>query len=304
MNKRYLAGIYQAKSTNVFSNAEFDNFKQLNNNQFIDYLKNSNYAIGSNYNNIDEIIAKEISNIRLELNTLTNSTLLGNIFYTKNDLNNIKIVYKSLKYNLPIDQFDLSSTYSVEALVEFFKNDNKSLLKEEDILLFEQLKTIDSSSIKVELENIEKVYYNYYFELAKKEFPELVIYLETLNFINNLNNVLKLRSRKDSVENLSTLLLEQSIFPKSDWLEVFTLPEDLFKERISLYYYGKLSEGLNIYLDTNDLTALNKAYDGILNDVATNISFKHEALGPVFSYLHEKQNEANKLRGVYYESFK
>lgn len=302
MNKRYLSGIYQARSANILSVEVIDNLKKLNKNELLEYLKNDNYATGSKFNNIEEVLSQELINTRNEINTLTESNILGDIFYYKHDLTNVKIVYKSLVYNLEVKDSDLLGKYSIEDLTEFFKHDNNSFISNStDLELLTQVKELEKSSIKNDLEAIELIYHNYYYDIVTKTFPELSIYFDTVNFINNLNNFLKIYSRNKDEEVLKQLLQKQTIFDNSDWLELLKVSEELIIEKLSLYYDGVLVEGLKEFFESNKIIKLNEGYTKILDNIMNNLSYDHNGIGSVYYYLHLKNNEIKTIRGLYYE---
>lgn len=301
MNKLYLNGIYQAKSSSIYDDDIFDNLRQLNNEQLFEYLKNDNYGIGSDYNNIDSVIYQELINIRKELESLSGTKLLGDIFYMNSDLINIKIVIKSLEYDLPIENFDPLSKFKIDALVEFFKNGNKSLIQEEDLKILTILSELESVNIKQQLEMIEKTYFDYYYNLVKNKFPELLVYLDTNNFSRNLLNFIKVRNRNGSKEELESLLLEQSVFDKNNFLDLLNDSNDDVVKTLELYYDGKLVNGLTEFFNGGTLNKLEEAINEVTKDIMQNLNYNHQTLGPVYYYLYLKNYEANKIRGVYYE---
>lgn len=300
MNLKYLNGIYQAKTTSLLSDDEFNALENLDNKDFFKYLKNKNYGINSDYENIDSLLEKEAIQVRKELDQLTESNLIGDVLFLNNDLNNFKIVYKSNKYDMPIENYDQVSRYSKESLVQYVKFDNKNLINDNDLKLLERVYNVSESNIKEELQTLEKNAYNYFYDKIKRKYKPLVEYIEIKNFINNLMTFLKLRTRKVGISQLNNALLHQSIFPIKEWEALYDESDEKILDKISLQYYGKLTEAVKNYFDNNDASLLDESADLVISELVQNLSYNHNDIGPIISYIYLKQKEIDKLRRLYY----
>lgn len=297
MNTIYLNGIYQAKSENLIN---IDNIKNLDKLNLINHLKNIDYGSGSKYQSFDDILNYELKNIREELKELSNSNLIGDIFYLDEDLTNIKIAYKSVFYNIKNERASLVSRFDVEHLIEFFKTNNDAFIHLDDLEIFLQMKDVQGENLKEVLERIEVLYYDYIYQLAKKELPFVIEYIETRNFNRNFLTFLKFKHRKDSAENLKVLLLPQNSFDKFSWLELFELSNDQIVERLNSVYFGLVEESLKDFFETNDIDSLKHVLSERLTEVGLKISYNLDSAGAVFYYLKLKENEINNLRWLYY----
>lgn len=297
MNKTYLGGIYQAKHENLINKQSIEN---LNKNELINYLKNLNYGNGSNYELLSNILDFELKNIREELNSLSGSNLIGDIFFMKEDLVNIKIAYKSVYYNVDAENSSIVSRFDVSNLIEFFKRNNDSFIKTNDLDVFLKLKEVDGT-LKERLELLEKIYFSHIYNLVNNNLPELKDYIDASNFNNNLLTFLKLRNRNDNKEYLNELLLNQSLFDNSFFIELFDKTNDQVTEALNTVYFGKLEEGLEHFFLTKNTNILENALFESLKDVALNLSYNLNTVGPVLYYLHLKKNEVMNIRWLYYE---
>lgn len=298
MNKIYLGGIYQAKHENLIEKSHIDNLDQS---ELLAYLKNINYGNGSNGHLLSNILDYELKNVREELNSLSNSNLIGDIFFMKEDLLNIKIVYKSIYYNTLIEDYSIVSRFDVSGLEEFFKRGNDSFISSNDLEIFLKLKDITGDSLKERLEKIEKLYYTHIYNLTKNNLPELIEYIDAHNFNNNLLTFLKLRNRNDSKEYLKELLLKQDLLDNSFFIDMFDKSNEQIMEVLSTVYYGRLKEGLEHFFLTKNTNMLEKTLNESLTNVALNLSYNLNSVGPVIYYLHLKQNEVKDIRWLYYE---
>lgn len=304
MNLKYLNGIYQAKVTSLLSDDNYRALEQLNHFDFLEYLKNIGYGDSSTYLTIEDVLVKEALNTRVELNQLTESTLIGDVMFINNDLNNIKIIYKSNRYDIEIDNYDLVSRFSKEALEQYIKYDNRSLINDFDLLLLSQIKDIEQTNIKDELQTIEKLFYNYYYSKIEKAFKPLALYVETLNFVNNLNTFLKMRNRKTSKETLNNALLYQTKFPLKEWEELLDKDNEAILYKVSLLYYGKLEAAVKQFFNNGDTELLFVATNKVLNELTQDLSYNHNDIGPIVSYIHLKITEINNVRRLYYGNTK
>lgn len=299
MNKIYLSGIYQAKHENLIKKAQVDS---LNKEELINYLKNINYGNGTNYQLLSNILDYELKNVREELNSLSNSNLIGDIFFLKEDLINIKIVYKSIYYNTEIEDYSIVSRFDVNGLEEFFKRGNDSFINTDDLDVFLKLKDVTGDSLKERLEKIEKIYFTYIYNLTKNNLNEFLPYINAVNFNNNLLTFLKLRNRNDNKEYLKDLLLKQNVFDNSFFVDLFDKTNEQITEALNTVYFGNLKEGLEHFFITKNTNILENELTNALTDISQNISYNLNTLGPVLYYLHLKRNEVNDIRWLYYEN--
>jgi|SRR5690625_3212065 len=299
MNKIYLSGIYQAKHENLIKKAQVDS---LNKEELINYLKNINYGNGTNYQLLSNILDYELKNVREELNSLSNSNLIGDIFFLKEDLINIKIVYKSIYYNTEIEDYSIVSRFDVNGLEEFFKRGNDSFINTDDLDVFLKLKDVTGDSLKERLEKIEKIYFTYIYNLTKNNLNEFLPYINAVNFNNNLLTFLKLRNRNDNKEYLKDLLLKQNVFDNSFFVDLFDKTNEQITEALNTVYFGNLKEGLEHFFITKNTNILENELTNALTDMSQNISYNLNTLGPVLYYLHLKRNEVNDIRWLYYEN--
>lgn len=299
MSNTYLNGIYQSKRNELI---EIEQIKNLNKQELLEHLKNLNYGQGATYLSIDQVLAYEMKNVRTELENLSQDNILGDMFFFKDDLANLKIVFKSIFYDVKIDEYNIVSKYSKDDLIEFFLNSNDLFIKAEDLEIMLEIKSVVGETIKDKLENIEKLYFNYVYSQVKKKLPALIDYFKTINFNQNLLTFLKLRKRGEEKEVLKDLLLPQNNFPESYWLELFDLPNEQLVEKLNATYFGKLKEGLEHFFITNNTNVLEKILTEILTEDSFRLSYKINTLGPVLNYLNLKVNEVNNIRRLYYEN--
>lgn len=299
MNKTYLNGIYQAKHNDLIN---IEDIKSLKREKLIDYLKNLNYGNNSNFNNISKALDSELKKIREELNSLSGTNLLGDIFFFEEDLLNIKIVLKSIYYNVSIEDYSIISRFEIDSLYEFFKNNNDSFININDLDLFIKIRDIKGETFKDTLELVEAYYFNYIHNLVNINFPELINYIEAKSFNQNLLTFLKLRNRNDNVLNLEKLLIPQNVFPNSSLIDLFEKSDEQIINELNIVSYSKLEEGLTHFFHTKNVNMLENAFNEALTNISLNNNYNLNSIGPVIYFLHLKKNEVNNIRWLYYEN--
>lgn len=301
MNKLFLNGVYQAKMSNLLSKDTFENLKALSGNAFLNYLKELSFGANSNYEHLEDVFKYENKALKTEVNSLSETNIFSDIFYLKNDLTNIKIVYKSIYYDVLIDDFDQNSKFSVDALTEFFKRDNDALIKDSDLEVLKTIKNIKANSLKKSLEEIEKTYYLHYLNKAKAFDKSLYNYLAFKVVINNLLVFLKLKARNASLDLLKSLLLPEDFVGIDMWLELFVANEQQITNFFTNNFYGQLLPGISEYFDNGSVKLIKENLNNYFKNLLLELSYDNNTLGSVTYYLYLKEVEINNVRRSYYE---
>lgn len=302
MNKGYLNGVYQAKTLSILNDDTINHLKDLNGEQFLKHLEQINYnSLGNSYNSLDESLDLNLKEVRQELDKLTNNKHFGDCLFYESDLVNYKIVYKSITENVGHEKFINSGKYSYDALYEFIANKNNTLINSDDLELYDKLVNINKSSIKDELEQIEIIFHNYYYNLSKKLDETLFIYLNFNRFVKNLNTLLKFKLKDESSKLPLNIILKENIIDEKEWSYLLESSEKEIVEKFGLLYYGKLEKGIINFFETNSLNLLENQIDIVFDDIMLKESFNHSNLAPTIHYIYLKLREYKKLRWAYYE---
>lgn len=301
MNKLFLNGVYQAKMSNLLSKDTFENLKALSGNAFLNYLKELSFGANSNYEHLEDVFKYENKALKTEVNSLSETNIFSDIFYLKNDLTNIKIVYKSIYYDVLIDDYDQNSKFSIDALTEFFKRDNDALIKDSDLEVLKTIKNIKANSLKKSLEEIEKTYYLHYLNKAKAFDKSLYNYLAFKVVINNLLVFLKLKARNASLDLLKSLLLPEDFVGIDMWLELFVANEQQITNFFTNNFYGQLLPGISEYFDNGSVKLIKENLNNYFKNLLLELSYDNNTLGSVTYYLYLKEVEINNVRRSYYE---
>jgi len=304
MDINFLNGIYSVKTDLILSDDDYNTLKKIDKSLFFKYLKTKDYGFKSNYKKFDNLIESEIASVKLELSSFEKMDLLMAIFYIEHDLINIKIVYKNVKYNIENNHFDVLGNLKFDAIFQAFKNDNFGLLPEFIRKLFMKFNEIKPSNIQNELQEIEKLTYDFYtnyLRAKKDDFSKMLLeFFEYEKAISNLRTFLRLRKRKLESQNLKNALLNENIVGISNWVDAYDLGDYQFIDKISSYFSLYLIDAVSIFLKNNNAYLLEKTLLKYLSEKTLELSYA-ETGGIILHYLHLKKEESFMLRELYYE---
>ena len=305
MELGFLNSVYYVKTESLLSDDDFNALKRLEKSLFFRYLKTKDYGYGSKYEELDEIIAQELINTQNEINKILDDTLLTDSFYILHNITNIKIVYKSIKYDTEITNFDNVSSFNKEAIFQALKYQNYKLLPENVIPLFEAINKIDSSNIQFALQEIELLTYRFYEDLInqskyKKQYRALIDYIELEKTISNLTTFLRLRKRNEKISKLEKSLFENKFITKDVWLEIYNKNDRDVINKLHIYFNEELTNAIRVFLDNNDTNKLDQAITKYQTEQIKILSYDDNTVGPIVYYLYLKQLETLKVRKLYY----
>lgn len=303
MDIGFLNGIYYVKTESMLNEDDFNALKRLDKTLFFKYLKTRHYGYRSKYSFLEEIIVQEMINVKEELNALTKSNVLANIIYASHDIANIKIVYKSVKYDMPIATYDRVGSLSIELLIQFFKHDNERLLPNELKPLFASIKKIESPHTQIVLQEIEKKVYDFYEESIKnkKIYKPLYKYLKLQKVIKNLKTLLKLRTKEASIESFQQAILEEDVIGRVAWLDLFEYNHNDFMNKLFVLFDEEIVGGVQDFITTDNPKYLNEVLSNYLSEKLKVFSYDYETVGPIIYYLYLKEIEMMKVRALYYD---
>ncbi|MDY0277640.1 MAG: V-type ATPase subunit [Acholeplasma sp.] len=305
MDLGFLNGVYYVKTESMLNEDDFNTLKRLEKNLFFKYLKTRDYGFGSKYVSLDKIIEQELLNVRTEVEGFIDNKLLTNVFYLKTDLTNIKIVYKSVRYDTEIRSFDESGSFSKDALVQAFKYNNTNFIPIEIKPLIEKLIKINDFDTKISLQQIERTTYETYLELISKLKDKalkkiLHDYLKWSITIQNLETFLKIKVQSGSIERLQEALIEDEIISVNTWGHLIDSSNKEVLEKLYVHFNKDVVTAIEDFLSTLDYSEVEKEMTQFFLEVIKKNSYDSNTYGPVIYYLYLKELEALKVRRMYY----
>lgn len=302
MDLNFLNGIYYVKTENMLNEDDFNALKRLDEKLFLRYLRTKSYGFNSGYLNIDSIIEQEFLNIKKELDEITNSNIISDIFYLEEDLTNMKIVYKEVFYKAKSSNFSKLGRFSREALEQFFKYGNLKLLPKEYELMFKEINSIKEEDLQEYLQELERVVFNFYTNYVKsnKKYKVFYNYLEYKKVVDNLKTFLKFKNRNESINKLEKALLDEEIVGRAVWIDLYNEYNNAILNKLAVYFNEEIIDAAEDFLNNSSNADLRKETLGYKTAVLREKSYDSETYAPILYYLHLKQLESYKVRELYY----
>lgn len=303
LDLNYINGIYYLKTEYILNDDDFNVLKRSDKERFIRYLRSKSYGFNSGYKDVDSIIRKEFSNIKEELDSIVNNTLVTDIFFFEEDITNMKLIYKEVMYNQKTAFYSDLGRFSKEALVEFFKFGNLKLIPSNYHPLFIQISKIVELDLQEYLQRLEKVVNNFYTDFAKSnnKYKILYEYLEIKKSHDNLKTFMKFKKRNEKIENLEKALLKEDQIGIKTWVSLYTESNNNILNKLRLYFNNKIVESIKDFLQTGNNVHLRYELENIKADYLKSKSYDSETLAPIVYYLYLKLLESRKVREIYYE---
>src|SRR5690554_493441 len=281
---------------------DFNALKRLDEKMFLRYLRTKSYGFNSGYINIDTIIEQEFLNVKKELDEITNSNIISDIFYLEEDLTNMKIVYKEVFYNAKANNFSKMGRFSKEALEQFFKYGNLKLLPKEYEEMFKEINGIFEEDLQDYLQELERVVFNFYTNYVKsnKKYKVFYNYLEYKKVVGNLKTFLKFKNRNESINKLKKALLDEEIVGRAVWIDLYNEYNNTILNKLATYFNERIVDAAEDFLLNGNNEGLRRETLDYKTDVLREKSYDSETYAPILYYLHLKQIESYKVRELYY----
>lgn len=301
MDINFLNGIYYIKAESLLGEDDFNALKRFDKNLFLKYLKTRNFGYRSKYSFLEEVVVQEVINVKEELLSLTQDAFLKDAIYCEHDITNIKMAYKSVKYNIPMATYDRIGSLSVEALLEFFKNGNDKLIPEYLRNLLSSFK--ESDDTKEYMQEIERKCYDFYEEQAKKKkiYRPMYTYLQLQKVAKNVQTLLKLRIRQADLETFKDAILIEEQIGINNWYELYELSDQELIDKIYILFDEKMASGVEDFIKTRDPNYFNDVLIQYLEMNLKVLSYDYDSVGPIIYYLFLKNLEIMKVRTLYYD---
>lgn len=305
MELGFLNGVYYIKSESLLSDDDYNALKRLERSLFFKYLKTKDYGYGSKYDSLDNIISKEMSNVIEELIKNSRETLITDVFFVNHNLTNMKIIYKSINFDLPVNNFDLVGSFSKEALEQFFKYNNDKLISEYARPLFNQISKIKKSDIRQELQEMERLTYDFYEQLIindknSKIYKPLYDYFNFQKGLSNLTTFLRLKIRNEDINKLREGLIEENFIGSAVFLEIFEKSNKEIITKLGLYLNTELIDAIENLLNNYELKKFKLAVYKFQKEYIKTLSYDASKVGPIVYFLFLKELETLKVRELYY----
>lgn len=300
MNYPYTSGIVKSLENKLLNRDKLFKLKKTDKNEFVKNLKELDY--GSNQaSNLEELIHSEMKKVKKLINELTPDSKLTNLFFLNQDDLNIKILYKSLLFNAPIDDLltDLGSINAEKIKKIIVENDFSDLTKQEE-KLFKELSQMPKEGISSKDLSIaiDKKIYEYALICCRNNSILLNYYKHK---IDNSNIIMMIRNKllNWNKEQFSTMIIPKGNISKEIFENIYEMSDDDLLVELSKYCDEKVIKVLKRYFSSQDFYKLENDLDQMLIDILNETKNDALNIGPLLYYYIAKNSEIKNIRMIY-----
>ncbi len=301
MDYSYASGAVKAAEVNLFDKTKLAKLFRCNDGEFCQALLDMGYGAGTT---LEGIINAELVKTKKFLQGVTPNDDVMNLFYLRNDAQNIKVIYKSKVFDLPHhDNFVDAGVISKDVLLEYILHDNTNKVPDAYVPLLKDIgaKVANIKNARVLSAKIDSCVFAYIFEQLNVHKDEaLKVYFQ--NFINfaNIMTLVRCQALKWGLDKFLEMYIENGTIDKDSFVSAYSLAsEGLYKHFMKKDYGEKISKGLKVYTEDMDLNHLEKFLDELMLVIMKDYSIKFSTVGPLVYYYLEKQAEAKNIRMIY-----
>lgn len=256
-----------------------------------------------NIHNYEHVLSLEFGRLFKTLKDIFDNKELINIFLKKYKYNNIKLMLKAKLLNVDlgdtlfnIDDFDNEFIYTS------IKTENYSSLPNEIGYLVKRiLKDFEENKDPQRIDIlIDKMMFKELLKESKNIGSDfLTKYIQILIDVFNVKTLFRIKKL-----NLNRVLFDDVIvlggnMALSNLKIIFSEPKENILNRFSMTnMYRYIQEGLENYVNNDDLNILDKELDDYLMEYLKNAKIITTGLAPIIGYINAKENEIKNIRIV------
>lgn len=297
MNYPYAVGSIKVIEANILDRNKLAKLYKLESQEFIKTLVELGYG-NTNSKSLEDIIESEILETKATLDSLTPDKRHTDLFYFASDALNIKAMYKKKIFGLNNDIFVKTGVMEKDLLEKVIFHDDFSGLNKELKILFKRINEtiLGVTSPRLISAKIDQIIFNYILEVNRN--TTLKTYFQAVVDFNNVITFIRSRNLNWSVDNFLEMYLLGGLIPQELFIKAYSVNKDvdyLFKD----FYQEKISKGLKIYFDNENLDNLERYFDKLILMIMK--EYRHDSfdIGPIIYYFLTKQAEAKNIRMLY-----
>ena len=263
--------------------------------EFVKVLLAMNYGVTGE--TVEELIHSESKKVKELIDSITPNKEDTDLFYVVNDAQNIKILYKILKFNLNKyellqSDFGISCDILKDAIID---GDFKSLNKAQAGLIKELNKILENvDNPKILSSIIDNEIYKYAIKKTKNQI--LKKYLTTKIDITNVISMIRAHNLNWKMKQYFEMFVEGGNISKQVFEDIYNETKEKQIKKLSEYYNEQISKVLS---NTTDFSQIEISFDRLILDVMS--EYRHDPfnIGPMIYYYLLKEAEAQNIRILY-----
>ena len=256
-----------------------------------------------NIYNYEQVLSLEFGRLFKSLKDIFDNKELINIFLKKYKYNNIKLMLKAKLLNVDLGDilFNIED-FDNEFIYTAIKTENYSSLPDEiGDLVKKTLKDFEENKDPQRIDIlIDKIMFGELLKESKNINSDfLTKYIQILIDVFNVKTLFRIKKLNLNRALFDDVIVAGGNIALSNLKMIFSEPKENILNRFSMTnMYKYIKEGLENYVNSDDLNILDKELDDYLMEYLKNAKIITIGLAPIIGYINAKENEIKNIRIV------
>ena len=292
----------------LIDNVKFNRMLDLENiDEVLKFLSETVYGenISDDINiyNYEQVLSLEFGRLFKSLKDIFDNKELINIFLKKYKYNNIKLMLKAKLLNVDLGDilFNIED-FDNEFIYTAIKTENYSSLPDEiGDLVKKTLKDFEENKDPQRIDIlIDKIMFGELLKESKNINSDfLTKYIQILIDVFNVKTLFRIKNLNLNRALFDDVIVSGGNIALSNLKMIFSEPKENILNRFSMTnMYKYVKEGLENYVNNDDLNILDKELDDYLMEYLKNAKIITTGLAPIIGYINAKENEIKNIRIV------
>ena len=292
----------------LIDNVKFNRMLDLENiDEVLKFLSETVYGenISDDINiyNYEQVLSLEFGRLFKSLKDIFDNKELINIFLKKYKYNNIKLMLKAKLLNVDLGDilFNIED-FDNEFIYTAIKTENYSSLPDEiGDLVKKVLKDFEENKDPQRIDIlIDKIMFGELLKESKNISSDfLTKYIQILIDVFNVKTLFRIKNLNLNRALFDDVIVSGGNIALSNLKMIFSEPKENILNRFSMTnMYKYIKEGLENYVNSDDLNVLDKELDDYLMEYLKNAKIITTGLAPIIGYINAKENEIKNIRIV------
>lgn len=292
----------------LIDNVKFNRMLDLENiDEVLKFLSETVYGenISDDINicNYEQVLSLEFGRLFNSLKDIFDNKELINIFLKKYKYNNIKLMLKAKLLNVDLGDilFNIED-FDNEFIYTAIKTENYSSLPDEiGNLVKKVLKDFEENKDPQRIDIlIDKIMFGELLKESKNINSDfLTKYIQILIDVFNVKTLFRIKKLNLNRALFDDVIVSGGNIALSNLKMIFSEPKENILNRFSMTnMYKYIKEGLENYVNSDDLNILDKELDDYLMEYLKNAKIITTGLAPIIGYINAKENEIKNIRIV------
>jgi len=303
MDYAYANGVIKAIEGTLFDKSKYAKLAKTERHEFTSVLLNFGIGSTTSDDSIENILNSEAIKVKLFIDGLSPNRRYSDAFYITNDALNLKMLYKEKLFhiNRP-DALSGAGAMDSEALKNAVINQDLSGISIPYRRLLETIEETTKNTVNPRIlsAQIDACLFEFTKEnVSYGSSKSLMTYFQGLMDFANVVTLVRSRTLKWGLSDVSFMLIPGGTIPLSVLKEAYLLEGENFAKHFQPYYNESVSKHLRKYFENHNVNTLELKLDGLLLELISQFRDDAFSIGPILYYYLEKQAESKNIRMIY-----